>query len=397
MPRITEAGLVRTTEAQYNTRALDVFRAGLGSDMQTGADTVQGLIARAMALMLSAIDAEVLYNIGGFNPATMVGEQLDNLAVGFQLTRRAATRSTGTVTLSGANGTVIPAESEVRTDSGDIFSTDTEVTIPSSGSIDVDITAEEYGVVQANADTITIIVDARPGWTGVTNAAAITPGRNREKDSVFRARIEEARDRNGFGSLAAIRGRLLDVDGVTHADVLENRTNAEATTRGITIAAGGIAPIVEGGTDADVAEAIYLGSVTGQVFSGTTSEDHAPTEAPTDTVTIRFTRATEVEAQIALTITGSVNFPGDGLSQIRANLLEFWEGSFEAGSFQSTPVGVGVLPDSDLMRVVILQTPGATITSLELQLKSDSSEITSVDADERLSLESNDINITLNT
>ena len=96
-----------------------------------------------------------------------------------------------------------------------------------------------------------------------------------------------------------------------------------------------------------------------------------------------------------LGITGGNLFPGDGLTQIRTNLLAFWAGTFSVGTFQSTPVGVGDLPLEDHMRTVIGQTLGVTITSFELERVSDSSEITSVDADERLTLASDDINITL--
>ena len=185
MPRLTDAGFVRTTKAQYNTRMLDVFRAGLGQDMQTGADTIQGIFARAGAAIMEVWDAEAMELVQGMNPSTMVRFQLDNLAVGFQLTRKAATKSTGTVTLTGASGTVIPEGSEVRTAEGDIFVTDSEATVPASGTVDVAVTAEEFGVIQAAADTITVIIDNRPGWTGVTNAAAVTVGRQKKQTVLF--------------------------------------------------------------------------------------------------------------------------------------------------------------------------------------------------------------------
>ena len=397
MPRITEAGPVRITQAEYNRMWLDVFRAGLGENMQTGADTFQGLVSRAGARLCNQIEVAVLNTVRGLNLDTMVGIQLDNAAVGFQLTRRAATRSTGTVTLTGTAGTTIPAGSEVQSTNGDVFVTDAEVTIPSAGTVNVAVTADEFGVVQASAATITTIVDARPGWTAVTNAAAVMVGRDAEADSAFRARIREARDRNGFGYLAAIRGRLLSVDGVTHVAVLDNRTTAEATVRGITIAAGGIAAVTEGGADADIAEALYLATVPGQVFSGSTSIMYTPRGSPSGAVTVQFTKATAVPVKIVLAVTGNQDFPGDGLAQIRANLLAFWAGTFSAGTYVSTPVGVGDLPSLDNMRTVIGQTPGVTVTSLALQLKMDDSAITSVDADDRLTLLSNDIGITLTT
>lgn len=394
MPRITDAGPVRTTSAQYQARVLDAFRAGLGSDMQTGADTVQGIIARAMAAMLVTIDNEVLWRVNGFNPDTMIRGQLDDYAVAFELERKAATKSTGTITITGTANTVIPEGSEVESTAGDVFVTDSEATIGSSGTVDVAITADETGVIQAAAGTITTIVDVIAGWTSVTNAAAVDEGRAQETDSAFRARIVAARDRNAFGSIAAIRSRLLDVDDVTHAIVLENRTGSQATTRGITIAAGGVAAVVNGGTAADIAEAIYLSTVPGQTLSGTSTQTHTPTDAPTGAVTINYTAATEVAAQIDLDVTGNATFPGDGLTQIRNNLLALFAGTFTAGTFVSTPVGLGDLPSDDHLRAAINQTPGTTITSLELQNATTNAEITSVDADEILTLASGDIDIT---
>ena len=394
MPRITDAGPVRTTLAQYQARILDAFREALGNDMQSGADTTQGIISRAVAAILSDIDSEVIWSVRGFDPDKMLRSQLDDYAVAFGLEREEAVKSTGIVTITGVAGTVIPSMSAIESANGDRFLTNITATVGSAGTVDVAVTAEEFGLVQAAAGTLTIIIDARPGWTSVTNAAAITQGREEESDQIFRERIRRARDRNALGFLAAIRGRLLDIDDLTYALVLENHTSAEVTTRGVVIAAGGTAIVVHGGTDEDIAEAIYLSIFPGQVLSGSESVDYTPTEAPSGDVTILFTRATEIPAQIELEITGDDTFPGDGLGQIRSNLLSLWEGTFTLGTFVSRPVGLGDLPTSDNLRTVVGQTPGVSITSLELQRVSDSMEITSVDADEILTLDSSGINIT---
>ncbi|MDE2700387.1 MAG: hypothetical protein OXI23_16060, partial [Gemmatimonadota bacterium] len=83
----------------------------------------------------------------------------------------------------------------VQSTNGDVFVTAAEVTIPVGGTVDVNVTADEFGAVRAAAATITTIitiVDARPGWTGVTNAAAVMVGREGVPDDAAQMALNSA-------------------------------------------------------------------------------------------------------------------------------------------------------------------------------------------------------------
>ena len=263
--------------------------------------------------------------------------------------------------------------------------------------MDADVMAVEAGPRSAEADTITVRVDSVVGVTSVTNAAAATIGRDVESDTAFRARMRESLARNAVGTAEALRARVLAVEGVNAALVVENRTAAAATVSGLSLAAHATAVIVDGGSDANVAEAIYLGTFPGQVLHGSTSVTHTPASAPSGDVTIKFTRVTKIPVIVRIDATGNSAFPRTGHSDIEANVFDWWNGDWDPlnGAFFTGGVGIGVLPSIAQLYVPVLQVSGTGVTSLTMEKASDNSAISSVNADEQLTLIETDIILTV--
>lgn len=138
--------------------------------------------------------------------------------------RKSATASTGVITVTGADGVVIPAGAMFSTEnskgvSSVDFLTDEEVTIPSSGSVDIKVTCSEGGTI-GNVASGTIVIKGSTlssEITSVTNAEPTTGGADDESDEEYSARQVE-RDQNldvsYVGSLYDYKRWALEVDGV---------------------------------------------------------------------------------------------------------------------------------------------------------------------------------------
>lgn len=142
-------------------------------------------------------------------------------AAAANITPNLATKASAPVTLSGANGTVIPAGSLVSTQGGIQYETTAEATIVSA-SIDTSVRALITGTA-GNVPTgaISSIPVSIPGVTAVTNASPAIGGTEQEGLESLRERILEAeRLPATSGNEAHYKVWAKDVDGVGDARVL---------------------------------------------------------------------------------------------------------------------------------------------------------------------------------
>lgn len=123
------------------------------------------------------------------------GSWLDLHGARVNVIRRSARAATGTLTVTGAVGTVIPAGTVFctpATDNSDsiLYATDSAATIPSGGSVSIPITAVVPGSASnVMAGAISLAFKPIPALTSITNPAAITDGTDVEDDETYRERI----------------------------------------------------------------------------------------------------------------------------------------------------------------------------------------------------------------
>lgn len=125
------------------------------------------------------------------------GKWLDLHAHEAGLTRRAANKAYGILTVEGKAGLHIPtgfvfAVPSTEASSAISFETLEEVKIPPSGVVDIPIQAQEEGVrSNVDNDTITIMRTPISGIKKITNKNAITGGAPAEDDESLRKRIDD--------------------------------------------------------------------------------------------------------------------------------------------------------------------------------------------------------------
>lgn len=284
------------------------YETETGLSIDWSADTVLGKLSAICADRIAAIaDAsQALYD--SFSVASAVGASLDSLALLVGVARRAASRGTATITLTGTSGTVIPDGSVIVGGGDDGLTrwiTQSSVTL-SGGTGSVLVQCEDAGVIEADAAAISNIATPVSGWTAATNADPADAGLARETDAELRARRLLSLQVAGSRSLNAIRGRLLACDGVEAAVAVDNQTAASAVVEGISIDPFSIGIVLHPNTltatqQAAVAAVIYAHAAGGRKTCGAVEYDVTDTTGYTQTV--RWGWATDQPVVVAVVVT----------------------------------------------------------------------------------------------
>jgi uncharacterized phage protein gp47/JayE len=200
------------------------------------------------------------------SPTTAIGAGLSTVVANNGLQRLISTFSTCQVTLTGTAGAVITNGVVQNAATGDLWNLPATVTIGGGGTVTVTATAQASGAINALANQLTVINTPTSGWTSVTNGSnTANIGSPVESDSALRARQAVSTELPSLTPLAGTLAAVLAVEGVTEANILENTTGS---TDGFGNPGHSITAVVAGGTDLDVATAIYNKRGLGVLMNG---------------------------------------------------------------------------------------------------------------------------------
>ena len=317
--------------AEMNSRAKSVF----GADVNLSEYSPLGMFFKVVAFSMAVIWQLAEYVYYGAYKDTAEGYQLDGVCQYIGITRKPASYATGTATITGIAGTVIPLQFIVSTGTY-LFWTQQIATIPVGGTVDVPIRAIELGnTSNVLANTITTIVNPLTGVTAVTNALGTTGGADVETDESLRARYDESISLGGASTTSAIEAELLQVQNVVDARVTENVTMA--TVDGVPAKA--FEAMVYGGVNADIADAIYRTKAAGiQAFGDIIvpiTDDYGQVH------NIGFSRVAEITVYVNVVLTTDTDlFPVDGMTTIETNIIKYIGGT-DADSTKYYGLGLG--------------------------------------------------------
>lgn len=180
-------------------------------------------------------------------PEFSYGEFLDGHARRNGMSRRAATASSGELTITGAPNTVIPAGSlfstaAVNDEPSVDYRTMNAATIPASGSVKIDVECTQTGTAgNATENTIILVASRITGITAVTNEAPLTGGTEAEDDESLIARIVEfdkSQGENYVGSATDYKRWATSVSGVGNATIIPAQDTSGLVTIILTDANG---------------------------------------------------------------------------------------------------------------------------------------------------------------
>lgn len=319
---ISAAGLVVPSYADIQADLIAGYLAIYPAVTYLGTETAKYQEISLFALKTADVYAAIQLDYNARAISTAVGSALDALGSNIGTARKGSTFSTAPELITGVAFTII-TNGTVTDTAGNVWTLPTTVTIPSGGSVVVPVTCQTPGAIQAAAGAINRISGgATGGWTGATNPSDASPGLPVEADSQYRGRLFLSVALPSLTRLASTIARVAAVPGVTRYNPHENDTGG---TDAAGTPAHSISFVVEGGTDLDVATAIFgpkgIGAFTNPGSSG--GSVTVPVTDPTTGITqdIGFQRPDPVDIWVVMTVHGLTGYTTEVLALIKAAIV----------------------------------------------------------------------------
>jgi uncharacterized phage protein gp47/JayE len=330
MSSFTPDGIIVDRQVDVFDKLIADLKSLWGENIRTSADSVIGslmtIISEAIADQNELVEAVV----AAFQPSKAIGVFLSEIVRFNGIDRNESEFSTVSLDLTANTaGSTVPAGTVISDPLNPAvkFEVDNNTVVGPSATVSASATAVDAGPVAAAANTLTNIDNPIFGLASVTNPADAIEGANEEKDPDLRFRRDRAAEIKASGSDAAAYTALADLQNVTDVYVHSNR--------GSTVDQYGVGPgrrwcIIEGGNDADIAEAINV-TLPGGI--GTFGAVSFPYLEPVQNIVLDtdgsggtgFSRPDEQITLINLTLNRGTQYPGDGDETLLANLKLYFE------------------------------------------------------------------------
>ena len=314
MSGLEASGWVSKSAAEFAADIEADLRASpaFGPDVDTSGESVLGQLVGVIASHLASVHeaAGVVYASRDPRAASFAG--LDVVCSLTGTTREPAAKGSVTLTVNLAAGVTLPAGqvAHVEGQPGNRWVTTAAAVNGGGSAADVAVAAEAEtaGPQAANAGTITVIATPYAGWNGVSNGADAEPGDAAEADVVLRARREREITAGGTSPLDAIRAAVAAAPGVSSVSADMNTGDAPDPVRGL--AGHSVRCVVQGGTDAAVAAALWASVAAGIATQGATAA--TVTDASGAPRVVRFSRPSTVRVYMTVwVIYDDATYAGD--------------------------------------------------------------------------------------
>lgn len=293
------------------------FQQIYGTDAYLDPDSKDGQMVALVALAIHDANTTAINVYNSFSPSTALSDALTRNVKINGIARKAETRSTVDLLLTGTAGTTITNGSAKDTN-GVIWNFPSSVSIGVDGTVTVTAICATSGAVAAVAGSITGINTPTRGWLTVTNPLAATVGASAETDAELRVRQGQSVALPSLTPFDAVDGALANISGVTRHKLYENDTGSVDING---LPAHSISAIVDGGDATTIAKTIRGKKGQGVATYGTTTivvPDTWGNPHPTS-----FSRPVNVPIYVAITIrvfAGYTSLIGD---QIKAAITDY--------------------------------------------------------------------------
>ena len=344
--------------------------------LNTEAESPAGQIIDSQAVVVTAKDSELVELMNQFDPRKADGIFQEALAAIYFLTRKTAQPTVVECTITGLQGTTIPAGSMIQNDNGYKLTSVGAITIPASGTATVEFQTVDVGAIPIGAGTCNKIITVIAGWDTVTNENAGVVGQLEESRAALETRRALSVAKNSHGSRLALQGSIATIDEVLDCLVLENKSNASVTIQGVSLISHSVAICVYGGTDEAIAEMIYNKLDAGCGTNGGTtvtyiSEDGVPNSyqivRPTPTnvyIKVKINETSTTPATIEDDIKNALLDDFNGLDANSGNLRRGMGQTIYASSFSVALIKTAGV--SDLVSVEIGRSAGTYTNSVAM-------------------------------
>lgn len=258
-PYVDSKGLHIPTYNDILEKLVASMKQIYGDDIYLDNSSPDYQLLSIFALVQADTMQTMAYAYNARSPETAIGASLDSVVKLNGIKRKAASQSTCQVKITGTPFTQI-LNGAVKDRAGLIWDLPSNVVIDSSGVTYTVVTCRKAGAISALAGDITQIETPTYGWISVENEVAAVLGNAEETDAQLRERQTISTANPSQTMLAGTKGAIAALKNVSRYAVYENDTNVESVTEDNPhgLPAHSVTCVVEGGTDEDVAEAIFL-------------------------------------------------------------------------------------------------------------------------------------------
>lgn len=261
----TSLGLQTATEPELVTQLENDFKAIYGNDINIEQNSPDGQLINIFAQGGTDCRELISQLYTSFDPDMASGRILDQRCAINNVFRKGGTFTEvditivtdRTVSLDGVDANYNDPEATgytIQDDAGNQFVLANSQTLTTGTNAGIRFRAKEVGAVETIANTITTPVTVVLGVVSVNNPAKGTTGIDEETDAQLKIRRRQSLSIGASGYLNGLQASLSQLDGVTGAKVYENYTNS---TDADGIPAHCIWCVVDGGSSADIADAIF--------------------------------------------------------------------------------------------------------------------------------------------
>lgn len=341
------------------------WRAALGEDLVTTADTPQGVLITQEALARQQVAENNAQIANQFNPNFSGGPFLDALcALVGEIERRPAMPSViVSVTVAGIPGTLIPAGSLARSSDGQTWGLSDPVVLDSSGGALGRFICTETGPIACLPGQLFEPLTAILGWETVTNSDAAVLGTVEQSDAELSYLRRVTLARKGISTRNAQQSNLNAIETVTSTTFRENIGDTIAVIDGVTMVPHSVWSCVDGGTNQEVAETLLRVKTDGAGWNGSVSVN--VTEPNSGQVyPVKFDRPTYINPTIKVTVRQNGD-PQNPVTQIPINVAKWARG--ELPGDDGLKIGVS-LNAFELSGAILYYNPRYFVTNVEISL-----------------------------
>ena len=328
---ITDTGVTVPQTSDILNGVLQDLNNAFGGNLNiTNVGTPQGYLAENVTSYLTTYNAAITYVLSQIDPLYAEGRWQDAIGRLYFLTRNPATATVVTCDLIGSPGVTLAA-GLLASDGTNTYTSLGSVTFSSGGTASVQFACNTLGAIACPANTLNKISTAVSGWDSVNNPAAGVAGNDVENRTDFEYRRQQSIASNANSTQQSVIGAVTNVSGVLDCYIYENFTGSAVTvgSTSYSVPAHSIYVAVVGGSDSDVANAIFTKKSVGCNMAGNTTvtvTDTSSLALPQPTYSITFERPASLPIYFAVNIGNHPNVPSNITDLVKAAITSTFNG-----------------------------------------------------------------------
>lgn len=336
MAGYTSTGFDRKRFAEILSDKNEAQKTVFGPDLNLTPESPDGQISGLMALSDDQLWQIAEYAVNATDPDNATGATLSNLVKINFIERLGDSPTRIAFVAAGTPGITIPAGQLIGETGGSLVArVVSNFTFSDAGTAAIVGILTTTGPIEVAAETFRDMLTPQADWFSIDNPSSGIPGRNRETDAELRRRRILSVGTNSQNMIDSLRGKLGNLAGVSHADVIQNKTD-EVDENGL--APHSFEAIVAGGDETLIAQTIWETFPFGIGIQGTTSGTAIDEQLTLQVVP--FTRPVGVPVYVVVEIKKRVGFPANGDALIKEKIVSYAAGTLveNRGFFVGTPV-----------------------------------------------------------